>query len=136
MTQPTGPATLAVPAAPAVPVVPDVGLAEDGRIRGIDGMLNQVAGAAMRQARVELWPAWQADTAMQRTVGEAVGRGAASTLAPWVALGATSLAVGAAALVFRAWRGTGPRGSEAARNNPRNHRNNPRRTARKNLRRR
>lgn len=96
MTQPT-PTT--------VPATADVGLDADGRIRGIDGMLDQVAGAAMRQARVELWPAWQADTAMQRTVGEAVGRGAASALAPWVALGATSLAVGAAALVFRAWRG-------------------------------
>ena len=101
MTQPT---STTVPA--TVPTTADVGLDADGRIRGIDGMLDQVAGAAMRQARVELWPAWQADTAMQRTVGEAVGRGAASTLAPWVALGATSLAVGAAALVFRAWRGT------------------------------
>lgn len=121
MTQPT-PAT--VPA--AVPTTADVGLDADGRIRGIDGMLDQVAGAAMRQARVELWPVWQADTAMQRTVGEAVGRGAASKLAPWVALGAASLAVGAAALVVSAWRSSRATG-RSARENPNHNRRRRRR---------
>lgn len=121
----------AVVAEPSAPIA----LADDGRIRGIDGMLDQVASAAMRQARVELWPAWQADRAMQRTVGEAVGRGAAATLAPWVALGATSLAVGAAALVFRAWRDRG-RGAkqtdnERARSNPASRTNPPRKRPRR-----
>lgn len=117
MTQPT-PTTVPTTVTTTVPTTADVGLDADGRIRGIDGMLDQVAGAAMRQARVELWPAWQADTAMQRTVGEAVGRGAASALAPWVALGATSLAVGAAALVFRAWRDTTVRDNPSRQRQP------------------
>lgn len=120
----TQPATTA-PSTTAATNGANIGLAEDGRIRGIDGMLDQVAGAAMRQARIELWPAWQADTAMQRTVGDAVGRGigrgAADALAPWVAIGATSLAVGAAALVFRAWHARPARSTQNERSNPSRH---------------
>lgn len=70
--------------------------ASDGRIPGIDGMLDQVAAAVARQAapviRTELLPVVLADRELQRTVGSAAGKAFAQAVWPWLALGSVSLA--------------------------------------------
>lgn len=52
----------------------------DGSIAGIDGMLDQIGGALVRQFRTELWPVVRADTQLQQTVGSAAGRELAKPL--------------------------------------------------------
>ena len=74
--------------------------ADEGRIPGIDGMLDQVAGAVARQAapiiRTELLPVVLADRELQRTTGAAAGKAFAEAVWPWLALGSLSLAALAA----------------------------------------
>jgi hypothetical protein len=92
------PTTATAPAAPPIAVAPD------GRITGIDGMLDQIAAAVVGQARVQLLPALQQDKALQDRLGEAIGRGAAREAAPalWIAAGALAvLAVAAVAVATR-----------------------------------
>lgn len=84
-------------AAPAVSApAPRIGVAPDGRVTGIDGMLDQVAAALMRQAQPiiesRILPALQRDKELQKTVGESIGEGTAKQLRPWVILGTLSLA--------------------------------------------
>ena len=82
-------------AAPSPP--PPVAVGPDGRIAGIDGMLDQLAAAAARQARLELLPVLQADRETQRTIGRAAGRELAKPL--W------ALALLAGGYVgYRVWR--------------------------------
>jgi len=101
-----------VTAAPTTPAGPQVGAG--GRIAGIDGVLDQIAGAISRQLtpiiQNTVLPILQRDKELQKTIGEAAGRGAVKALRPF-------LFVTAGALVFIAWtyyRSKQP----AARNNP------------------
>ena len=66
-------------------------------------MLDQVTGSASRAVCSELWPAVAASGVPERMAtahGVAMGR----QLRPWVALGATGLAVGGGALLWKALR--------------------------------
>src|SRR5258708_37444025 len=119
------PAGQAAPAsvaqAPAVTplTTPSIGVGPDGRIAGIDGMLDQVAGALVRQAtplvQSQILPAIQRDRALQATVGAAAGRAAAHALRPWVILGTVSLATLAAVSVYHAMRPASRRSSRPTR---------------------
>lgn len=86
------------------------GIGPDGRIAGIDGMLDQIAGALVRQAtpyvQSQILPALQSDRALQMTVGAAAGQAAAQTLRPWVILGTVSLAAIAITSIVAASRKT------------------------------
>lgn len=74
-------------ASPAIETLPD------GTITGVDGMLDQIAGALARQAapvvRQEIMPLILDDTDMQQRVGEAAGRALAEEWKPiaWVVAG-------------------------------------------------
>lgn len=79
---------------------PHIAFAPDGSITGVDGLLNQIAGALARQAvpliRTELLPALEQNTAIQDRIGAAAGREAVRELKPylWTVTGAVVLAVG------------------------------------------
>lgn len=73
---------------PQTASAPEVSVGPDGRVSGIDGMLDQVAQSLVRQA----YPAFREDHATQRRVGAAAGRAAADSLRPWIVLGSVALA--------------------------------------------
>lgn len=97
----------AEPLTPRSPNGADIRVGKDGRIQGVDGMLDQIAGALSRHAGPmlvrDVLPAVREDTALQTRVGAAVGQAMASRLAPWIALGAGALGVLAVVHVVR-WR--------------------------------
>lgn len=74
-------------------------LGADGRIAGLDGVLDQIGEALSRQVtplvRDNVLPFIQRDKAMQREVGAAAGRAAANALKPilWTAVGLGALAI-------------------------------------------
>lgn len=78
--------------APAGQASPEAAVGPDGHVYGIDGMLDQVAGALARQARTELLPAIQADRELQETIGRAAGREVAKPL--WILAGLAAVYVG------------------------------------------
>jgi hypothetical protein len=85
--------------APAGQAAPGVTVGSDGRIVGVDGMLDQIASALATQAQLKLLPVLQQDTALQERVGQAVGRRAADRLAgpAWLLAGGIAL-LGVAAI--------------------------------------
>lgn len=96
---PAGTVSVAPPLTPA-PVgsgapMDDVKVNGDGRIAGIDGMLNQIAAALAAQAiprvRQELLPPILADREMQATIGRAAGEAVARKLRPYAVVGALAL---------------------------------------------
>ena len=88
-------APLAPPA--ALPATEDIRVGKDGRIHGVDGMLDQIAQALTRHAGPmlarDVLPIMQRDEALQARVGQAAGVAMADTLKPWVIAGASALAV-------------------------------------------
>lgn len=96
-----------------------IGVAADGRITGIDGMLDQVAGALVRQAtpvvKTQILPALQQDKALQGTVGTAAGVAMADQLRPWVILGAVSLVAIAGTMLYRSIHSRNRRSSRSRR---------------------
>jgi len=85
-------------ASPPRSPVADVEMDDTGHIQGIDGMLDQIAGALARQAapiiRQEILPTLQRDRAMQRTIGAAAGAAAARKLMlPAVVLSLAAVAI-------------------------------------------
>lgn len=72
-------------------------LGDNGRVHGIDGMLDQVSSALARQAV----PMLSRDAALQQNVGDAIGKAFAEEATPWIAVGASALAVIAVVLVAR-----------------------------------
>ncbi len=102
MVRPAGaPAPTATAGDITAPAPPDAG----GRVEGIDGMLDQISAALAKQAGPmiarDLWPLFQADTAMQERMAAAAGEAAAAKLRPWIALAAGSIAVYVAVKVLR-----------------------------------
>lgn len=96
------------PTAPASPTPQS-----DGRIAGIDGVLDQIAGAVTRQVvpivRDTVLPIIQRDKELQKTVGEAIGRGAVRSLRPFLWVIAGSVAV----IAYAYWKSKNvDRGSE------------------------
>lgn len=104
--QPAGQVASPTPAvSPAPPIPSDVRIGPDGRIVGIDPILDQIAQAAARQAipiiqqtlppllRNDVLPILQRDKELQRTIGEAAGRAAAREIKPWMILIGVSLGV-------------------------------------------
>ena len=86
------------PLAPlAAPPADDIRVGKDGRIHGVDGMLDQIAQALTRHAGPmlarDVLPIVQRDAALQARVGQAAGVAMAATLKPWVIAGASALAV-------------------------------------------
>ena len=81
----------------------------DGRIAGIDGVLDQIAGAVTRQVvpvlQNTVLPILQRDKDLQRTVGEGIGRGAVKALRPilWVMAGSVVV------IAYAYWRSTQPK---------------------------
>lgn len=97
----------AQPVTPRSPNGADIRVGPNGRVEGVDGMLDQIAAALSRHAGPmlvrDVLPAVQEDTAMQERMGAAAGQAMASRLIPWVALGAGALGVLAVVQVVR-WR--------------------------------
>lgn len=71
----------------------------DGKVLGVDGMLDQITGSVVRQVRAELWPAIQADHATQQRVGHAIGQGVGRELRPYAIVTAGGVVVGTIALL-------------------------------------
>lgn len=71
---------------------PDLSVMPDGRISGIDGMLDQISGSLAKQVvpllRTEILPILQNDLRLQATIGAAVGREVARPLWALVAIAA------------------------------------------------
>lgn len=101
---PTPPAT-----PPVTPPTADVRVGENGYIHGIDGMLDQISGALVRQAL----PIIQRDKDLQVTVGGAIGTSAGRVLAQplWIIAGIAAVYVG--------WQIFKPHTRENPRRNPR-----------------
>ena len=95
------------PVTPRSPNGADIRVGPNGRVEGVDGMLDQIAAALSRHAGPmlvrDVLPAVREDAALQARVGAAVGQAMASRLAPWIALGAGALGVLAFVQVVR-WR--------------------------------
>lgn len=71
---------------------PDAAAPDGGRVPGIDGVLDQIAGAMMRQARTELVPALRDDAVFIERIGTAIGREVAKPTWLIVAFSAAGLA--------------------------------------------
>lgn len=99
------PVTAASLAPPAPPRAEDIRVGKDGRIHGVDGMLDQIAQALTRHAGPmlarDVLPIVQRDEALQARVGQAAGVAMADTLKPWVIAGAAALGVLAAIEAYR-----------------------------------
>jgi hypothetical protein len=93
----------------ALPESARIRVGENGRIHGVDGMLDQIAGALVKHVRPvlasDVIPVLQHDHAMQTRVGAAIGASVAEQLKPWFILGAGALAVVAVVQVVR-WHRT------------------------------
>lgn len=102
--QPTTPVPAATPVLSGPPVAPR--FTADGRIAGIDGVLDQIAGAVTRQVvpvlQNTVLPILQRDKDLQRTIGEGIGRGAVQALRPILWVMAGSLVV----IAYAYWRST------------------------------
>ena len=86
--------------APEAPAPLQLPASTDGRVLGVDGLLDQISGSVARQFRPEVWPEVQRDVALQRTVGEAIGRGVGRELRPVARLAAgATVTVAALAIV-------------------------------------
>jgi hypothetical protein len=100
------------PSSPGVPTTPQ--FTADGRIAGIDGVLDQIAGAVTRQVvpvlQNTVLPILQRDKEMQRTIGEGIGRGAVKALRPILWIIAGSVAV----IAYAYWQST----KQKPRDNP------------------
>lgn len=72
-------------------------MGENGRIHGVDGMLDQIAAALMRHAgpavRRDVLPAIREDRELQARVGSVVGDAIAKELRPYLLIGAGALVV-------------------------------------------
>lgn len=86
----SSPTMAPAPAPTSAPAPVTVGA--DGRISGIDGMLDQISGALLRQAKTEILPTLQNDRELQTTVGRAIGKSLANPL--WVMAGVAAVYVG------------------------------------------
>lgn len=80
----------------------------NGRLVGVDGILNQIGDALRRQVepmlRDTILPIVQRDTALQVTIGHAAGGAIADELRPWIILGAGALALLAVTAALREMR--------------------------------
>ena len=89
------PAPGLAPLAPAPPPAQDIRIGENGYVHGVEGMLDQVARAFMKNAgpmlRAEVLPVLQQDQAMQTRVGQAVGAEIAQRWRPWLIAGVGAL---------------------------------------------
>ena len=103
---PPAPAPVATPIQPPTTGAPPIDVGPDGRIVGVDGMLDQIASALANQAGPmlarDVLPVLQRDTAMQATVGGAAGRELGRSLRGPLYLIGGALAVLAAVAVYRA----------------------------------
>ncbi len=92
--------------APAQPA-PSIDIAPDGRLSGVDGLLDQISAALMRQVGPivtnDVLPALQQDRELQRILGEGIGRGVGQKLAgpAWLLAGSVGV------LAVAAWRKPG-----------------------------
>ena len=102
--RPAGVPDAAVATAPELPATTTPTATADGRVLGVDGLLDQISGSVARQFRTELWPEIRNDRELQRTVGYAVGHGAGNALRPAATGAAAALGVGAIALVVHTVR--------------------------------
>ena len=79
------------------PAAEDIRVGKDGRIHGVDGMLDQIAQALTRHAGPmlarDVLPIVQRDEALHTRVGQAAGVAMADRLRPWVIAGASALAL-------------------------------------------
>lgn len=87
---------------------PEIRVGDDGRIHGVDGMLDQIAGALMRHAGPmitrDVLPAVREDPALQTRVGQAVGQAVGQEIRPYFLVGAGALAL-IAAIQLGLWYG-------------------------------
>ncbi len=85
----------------------DIQLGSDGRLSGIDGVLDQILSSIVRNARPlitdDILPVLQRDKELQREIGAAAGNAAAARIAPALWLIGGALALGAIALAYQAW---------------------------------
>lgn len=79
----------------------NIALRDNGSISGIDGMLNQVAGAVTRQVREQILPVVQNDRDMQRNLARGLGEGIGDKLSPAAMVAATALLVLAGCYAYK-----------------------------------
>lgn len=88
------------------PTLPDIRFNPDGSITGIEGLLNQIAGALgknlMPILRQDLIPVLQEDPHMQKRIGQAIGKQLAMPL--WVLTGGVLVYLG-----YKAYQDDGTR---------------------------
>jgi hypothetical protein len=90
---------------PSLPSNAEIRVGENGYIHGIDGMLDQIAGALARHAgpvfQKDILPAVRRDVELQERIGAIVGDEIASRLSPWLFIGAGALATIAVVEILR-----------------------------------
>lgn len=89
----------------------NISVGANGYIHGIDGMLDQISGALLRQAKTEILPTLQNDRELQMTVGRAAGKAMAKPL--WVIAGVAAVYVG-----WVIWTHNDERHTRSVRANP------------------
>ena len=104
---PPEPANLAaIPSAP--PPSAEIRVGENGRIHGVDGMLDQIAGALVKHARPvlleDVLPVVRSDVQMQQRIGAAIGKSMADELRPWIVIGTVASIALTAVGVAQWWR--------------------------------
>jgi len=85
----------------------DIRVGPNGRVEGVDGMLDQIAGALVKHARPvlleDVLPAVRSDVQMQQRVGAAIGKTISDELRPWIVLGTLGSLALAAVGVAQWW---------------------------------
>ena len=80
-------------------------MGENGYIHGVDGMLDQIAGALARHAGPmlvrDVLPAVREDARLQARVGAAVGQAVTKEIRPYLLIGAGALGILAALEIGR-----------------------------------
>lgn len=69
----------------------NIALRSNGSISGIDGMLDQVAGAVTKQVRAQILPVVQQDRELQRNLARGLGEGLGDKLSPAAMVAAAGL---------------------------------------------
>lgn len=86
----------------------EIRVGENGRIHGVDGMLDQIAGALVKHARPmlleDVLPVVRSDVQMQQRIGAAIGKTMADELRPWIVIGTVASIALTAVGVAQWWK--------------------------------
>lgn len=83
-----------------------IALRSNGSISGIDGMLDQVAGAVAKQVRTHILPVVQQDRELQRNLARGLGEGLGDKLSPAATVAAVGLLLLGGCYAYKTFGGT------------------------------